>query len=173
MITGGDSLSDVCIVPARDHRDRSRWETNLLPCPPPWASAVTAHPSARPNPSDPFPALLPFHHPFVTGDVPSIQKFVDGGVLGASRQGVKGERMRGPVSVTNCPNFPALFQFKKLKVTTPRNAPQAPATGAAGRPSPLPSAMTLLHSLPSTDVPLNFSPDYSKVISQLCLHAST
>lgn len=70
-------------------------KTDLLPRPPPgppWAWAVITHPSAHPDPSDPFPALLPFHHPFVAGDVPSIQKFVDGGVLGASRQGVKGER---------------------------------------------------------------------------------
>lgn len=176
MITGGDSLSDIRIVPARDHADSSCWENPPTPPPPtgpPLASAaVIAHPSAHPDPPDPFPAPLPFHHPFVTGDVPSIQKFVDGGVLGASRQGVKGERMRGPVSVTNCPNFPALFQFKNQKSQLPGMAPRPRQPGRLGT-EPVSFCNGLLHSLPSTDVPLNFTPDYSKVVSQLRPHACT
>lgn len=91
LITGGDGLSDVCIIPARDHGSSSCWAVNPTPGPPMGLSCQ--HPPICPAISHQTQALplIPFHHPFVTGNIPSIQKFVDGGVLGASRQIVQGK----------------------------------------------------------------------------------
>lgn len=119
------------------------------------------------------PALVPFHHSFVTGNIPSIQKFVDGGVLGTSRQGVKGKRrMRAPMRVTICPNLPSTVSVLKPKVPNPRNHFSPRQTGMDGHPSPFPSARTASAPSPPPTANLwcchsSFSPYYSKLLDPL------